>query len=122
MPSTNRLKERYFRRGADAGLVEETNELLVDWFVKHVKYSDKALGLFLKLKTQGERREHAPALTGSAHFFYVKKQVPISGRQGFTHERFYRKLDLHNQSSMSRQSSFNEERCIFLVMFEGVGS
>jgi hemerythrin len=50
--SFQRLKERYFRTGADAGLIEETNELLVDWFVKHVKYSDKAFGLFLKMKTQ----------------------------------------------------------------------
>jgi hemerythrin len=50
--SFQRLKDRYFRTGADAGLIEETNELLVDWFVKHIKYSDKALGLFLKMKLQ----------------------------------------------------------------------
>ncbi|OGW46286.1 MAG: hypothetical protein A2078_09045 [Nitrospirae bacterium GWC2_57_9] len=50
--SFGRLKDRYFRSGADASLIEETNELVVDWFVKHLRYSDKALGLFLKMKVQ----------------------------------------------------------------------
>jgi hemerythrin len=45
-----RLKERYFQAGVNDALIADTNELIVDWFVNHIKYSDKALGLFLKMK------------------------------------------------------------------------
>ncbi len=46
----NRLKGRYFQQGADAELIAETNELIVDWFLNHIRYVDKALGMFLKFK------------------------------------------------------------------------
>ncbi|MDH4161703.1 MAG: bacteriohemerythrin [Nitrospirota bacterium] len=45
-----RLKEKFMARGANAELIEEANQLLVDWLKNHIKYSDKALGLFLKRK------------------------------------------------------------------------
>ena len=48
--SWERLKERYFRSGSDDQLIRETNEQVVDWFVNHIRYVDKALGLFLKRK------------------------------------------------------------------------
>lgn len=50
--SFERMKDRYFRNGADAALISETSELVADWFVKHVKYADKALGFFLRMKMQ----------------------------------------------------------------------
>jgi hemerythrin len=45
-----RLKDRYFQTGVSDQLIADTNEQIVDWFVNHVKYADKALGLFLKMK------------------------------------------------------------------------
>lgn len=45
-----RLKEKFMARGANAELIEEANQLLVDWLKNHIRYSDKALGLFLKRK------------------------------------------------------------------------
>lgn len=45
-----RLKERYLTRGADKALIAETNDVLVDYFLKHIRYADKALALFLKTK------------------------------------------------------------------------
>lgn len=49
----SRMKERYLRSGVSSELIADTNEQLVDWFVNHVKYADKALGLFLKMQLQG---------------------------------------------------------------------
>lgn len=45
-----RLKERFMQQGANPELLEEANQLLVDWLKNHIRYSDKALALFLKLK------------------------------------------------------------------------
>jgi hemerythrin len=45
-----RLKDRLLMEGIDAGLMEDTKQLVLDWLVNHIKYSDKALGLFLKRK------------------------------------------------------------------------
>lgn len=45
-----RLKERLLLQGFDARLAEETRQLVVDWQINHIKYSDRALGLFLKRK------------------------------------------------------------------------
>ncbi len=44
------MKSRYVQRGADAELIAETNEFIVDWFLNHIRHVDKALGMFLKLK------------------------------------------------------------------------
>lgn len=46
----SRLRDRYFQAGVSDQLIADTNEQIVDWFVNHVKYADKALGLFLKMK------------------------------------------------------------------------
>lgn len=45
-----RLKERYLQVGVDEKLITDTHELIMDWLVNHIKYADKALGLFLKMK------------------------------------------------------------------------
>jgi len=45
-----KLKERSMREGVSPELIEDANQLLVDWLKNHIRYSDKALGLFLKLK------------------------------------------------------------------------
>jgi hemerythrin len=45
-----RLMNRYFQSGVSRELLTDMNEQIVEWFVNHVKYADKALGLFLKLK------------------------------------------------------------------------
>ena len=45
-----KLKDRLLLEGISAPLAEETKELCVDWLINHIKYSDRALGLFLKLK------------------------------------------------------------------------
>ena len=45
-----KLKERSLREGGSPALMEDANQLLVDWLKNHIRYSDKALGLFLKLK------------------------------------------------------------------------
>lgn len=45
-----KLKDRMLLEGITPGLAEETKELCVDWLINHIKYSDRALGLFLKLK------------------------------------------------------------------------
>lgn len=45
-----KLKERSHREGITPQLIEDANQLLVDWLKNHIRYSDKALGLFLKLK------------------------------------------------------------------------
>jgi hemerythrin len=45
-----RLKERMLMEGINPQLTEETKQLVVDWLINHIKYSDRALGMFLKLK------------------------------------------------------------------------
>jgi hemerythrin len=45
-----KLKERMLMEGINEQLGKETKELVVDWLVNHIKYSDRALGMFLKLK------------------------------------------------------------------------
>lgn len=45
-----KLKERYMKEGPTPAFVENTKETCVDWLKNHIKYSDKALGLFLKMK------------------------------------------------------------------------
>ncbi len=45
-----KLKERLMLEGINAQLTEDTTQLVVDWLINHIKYSDRALGMFLKLK------------------------------------------------------------------------
>jgi len=45
-----RLKDRLFLEGITPRITEDTQQLVVDWLINHIKYSDKALGLFLKRK------------------------------------------------------------------------
>ena len=45
-----KLKERYATEGPTPAFIQDTKETLVDWLKNHIKYSDKALGLFLKMK------------------------------------------------------------------------
>ena len=45
-----KLKDRLLMEGITPQLSEETKELCVGWLINHIKYSDRALGLFLKLK------------------------------------------------------------------------
>ena len=48
--SFGRLRDRMMVGGINPELAEETKQLLVDWLINHIKYSDRALGMFLKLK------------------------------------------------------------------------
>jgi hemerythrin len=45
-----KLKERMLLEGFSAGLIEDARHLIVGWLVNHIKYSDRALGMFLKHK------------------------------------------------------------------------
>lgn len=45
-----KLKERMLMEGINPQLTEDTRQLVVDWLVNHIKYSDRALGIFLKMK------------------------------------------------------------------------
>ena len=45
-----RLKDRLLLEGLDARSADEVRQLVVDWLINHIKFSDKALGLFLKRK------------------------------------------------------------------------
>jgi hemerythrin len=45
-----KLKERLITEGINAQLADDTKQLVVDWLINHIKYSDRALGMFLKLK------------------------------------------------------------------------
>ena len=45
-----KLKERLMLEGVNAPLALEMKELCVDWLLDHIKYSDRALGMSLKLK------------------------------------------------------------------------
>ncbi len=49
-----RLKDRLLMEGVTPPLIEDTKQLVVDWLINHIKYSDKALGLFLKRKLQAD--------------------------------------------------------------------
>ncbi len=45
-----RLKDRLMLEGINPETTEDTKQLVVDWLLNHIKYVDKALGLFLKRK------------------------------------------------------------------------
>jgi hemerythrin len=45
-----KLKDRLLMEGINGKLTEDVKCLVVDWLVNHIKYSDRALGMFLKLK------------------------------------------------------------------------
>ena len=45
-----KLKDRLLMEGINPQLAEETKELCVSWLINHIKYSDRALGGYLKLK------------------------------------------------------------------------
>ena len=45
-----KLKDRLMMEGINAPLAQEIKDLCVDWLVNHIKYSDRALGMYLKLK------------------------------------------------------------------------
>jgi hemerythrin len=45
-----RLKDRLLMEGINPTTTEDAKQLVVDWLINHIKYSDKALGLFLKRK------------------------------------------------------------------------
>lgn len=45
-----KLKDRMQKEGIGPELAEDTRQLCVDWLVNHIKFSDKALGMFLKKK------------------------------------------------------------------------
>lgn len=45
-----KLKDRLMMEGVNAPLAQEIRDLCVDWLVNHIKYSDRALGMYLKLK------------------------------------------------------------------------
>lgn len=46
-----KLKERLLREGISAPLARELRDLCTDWLVNHIKFSDRALGMYLKMKT-----------------------------------------------------------------------
>ncbi|HTG02375.1 MAG TPA: bacteriohemerythrin [Nitrospirota bacterium] len=45
-----KLKDRLLMEGINEQLAADTKDLVVDWLINHIKYSDRALGLFLKHK------------------------------------------------------------------------
>jgi hemerythrin len=45
-----RLKDRLLLEGISPQSADEVRQLVVDWLINHIKFSDKALGLFLKRK------------------------------------------------------------------------
>ena len=45
-----RLKDRLLMEGITPSLSQETRELVVDWLLNHIKFSDRALGMYLKQK------------------------------------------------------------------------
>ena len=65
-----RLKDRMIREGITPPLQQETKELVVDWLLNHIKYSDRALGAYLKLKNHGSARASGPV------------QQPVYDREG----------------------------------------
>ena len=65
-----RLKERMFTEGFTPALQQETSDLVVDWLLNHIRYSDRALGTYLRLKNHGSARPADPA------------QQPVYDREG----------------------------------------
>lgn len=57
-----RLKERMLTEGLTPGLQQETRDLVVDWLLNHIRYADRALGAYLRLKNHP-----SPHGNGSAH-------------------------------------------------------
>ncbi len=47
----DRIKTRLLEGGLAAPVVQDLRDLCTDWLVNHIKYSDRALGMFLKMKT-----------------------------------------------------------------------
>jgi len=45
-----RLRDRMLTEGMNPQLQLETKDLVVDWLINHIKFSDRALGMYLKLK------------------------------------------------------------------------
>jgi hemerythrin len=45
-----KLKDRMLLEGINPALALETKELCVDWLINHIKFSDRALGMYLKHK------------------------------------------------------------------------
>jgi hemerythrin-like metal-binding protein len=45
-----KLKDHLLGETVTPELVEETRQLVVDWLLNHINYSDRALGMYLKLK------------------------------------------------------------------------
>jgi hemerythrin len=45
-----RLKDRLLLEGINPKNIEDTKQLVVDWLINHIKFSDKGLGMFLKRK------------------------------------------------------------------------
>jgi hemerythrin len=45
-----KLKDRMLLEGINDQLGEEMKELVVKWLVNHIKFSDRALGMYLKHK------------------------------------------------------------------------
>jgi hemerythrin len=45
-----KLRDRLMMEGINAPLAQEIKDLCVDWLVNPIKYSDRALGMYLKLK------------------------------------------------------------------------
>lgn len=45
-----KLKDRLMMEGINTPLAQEIKDLCVDWLVNHIKYSDRALGMYLKMK------------------------------------------------------------------------
>ena len=45
-----RLKDRIMMEGINASLTEVARQIVVDWLVNHIKYSDRALAMYLKMK------------------------------------------------------------------------
>ena len=43
-------KDRLLMEGVSPALAQEMKDLCVDWLLNHIKYSDRALGMYLKLK------------------------------------------------------------------------
>lgn len=45
-----RLKDRLLAEGINPQLQQETRDLVVDWLLNHIRFSDRALGAYLRLK------------------------------------------------------------------------
>ncbi|HUJ19022.1 MAG TPA: bacteriohemerythrin [Nitrospirota bacterium] len=45
-----KLKDRMLMEGINPKLTDDTKQLVVDWLLNHITYSDRALGMYLKMK------------------------------------------------------------------------